>query len=1582
MNISLLFQDLIKRGAKLWIEEEQLRCQGSGEVLTPEVLAILKQHKSEFLDLLREKTSEHDEYPLSLGQQALWFLHQNAKESAAYNIAAPLRIFSPLDVPAMKRTFQYLADRHPLLRAYFPVEDGKPLQKIRENQNVWFVIVDASDGSEEQLKQRVIQAYQQPFDLKTGPLFRINLFRRTDEDHVLLITVHHIVFDAWSGWLLMDEFSKLYSSITASQTSNLKPLQNSYRDYIQWQTEILAGAEGEKLWQYWQKKLAGEIPVLQLPTDRLRPPMQTFHGATIGFYIDETLTRQLRELAREEGTTLFTVLMAAFHVLLYRYTGQDDLLVGTPTGGRDNRDFTGISGYFVNPVVIRTDCAGKPTFRSFLRQVCDTVLEAIDHQDFPFPLLVERLQPKRSPGFSPLFQVDFTLQKAQVGDFTNLFDVTMETEVTTNWGDLKVKPFVIPQQEGQFDLTLEIIELENSLSGHFKYNNDLFDVDTIKRMAEHFEVLLRGIIQDPVQQITALPLLTQEEQQYLLEWNQTETVYPKDKTIVDLFQEQVEKTPDNIALVFEDRQLTYRELNQKANQLSHYLLSLKTDTDNSPLITGNRLVGICVERSLKMVIGLLGILKAGCAYVPLDPYYPLQRVQFMIEDSQVSMLLTQSHLQERLPTSQMKVIDLEKEWEQIEGYSDENPVRQSGPEDLAYVIYTSGSSGKPKGVMVEHRAFANFLLSMQQRVGLTSTGKLLALTTLSFDIAALELYLPLITGAQTILISRNTANNGESLAHKLVEAQITIMQATPATWKMLIQSGWHQVTPLTILCGGEALPPQLGQTLLKNSQQLWNVYGPTETTIWSTMHNVTLHQEKPELIGQPVANTHIYILDMNLNLTPPGIPGELCIAGAGLARGYLNRPELTREKFIEIELSGHCQRIYKTGDSARWLPDNTSDDANLEYLGRLDQQIKLRGFRIELGEIEAELSKHEAVGEAVVVLLDKVNDPCLAAFFTVTMPIDETVLNVSTLREHLRKMLPDYMIPSYFVQLEKIPLTSNGKTDKKALPNPKEAKIERGTGYIAPRDKLERKISLIWQEVLGIKNIGVQSKFFELGGHSLKAISIIHLIQKELGVELTLQTIFQDHTIEEIAAIIRDHGPKSYIPIEKFPPAEYCPVTHEQRRLWVLSHMEGGGFSFSIPLALELEGVVNLNAFEQSFKKLVKRHESLRTIFTTIDEEPVQKVLEELEFRVGYIDLSQDVNSEERATELADEDAVKPFDLTTGPLVRVTFLKTAKHTHVMLFNIHHIICDGRSLSILVRELGQLYNAIVKGKEDLLPPLRIQYRDYAIWQKKRLAAEAMNTHQRYWHEKLSGEIPVLNLPLDYSRPPLQTYNGDLEKFNIDHEKLEKLNTFSEEREVSLFTLFSALVKVLLYRYTGQEDIIVGCLVNGRNHADLEGQIGFYVKMLALRDQLNGESTFNDFLYQVNETIMEAYDHQDYPFVNLLKELDLSYDLSQPPLFNVHMISQNIEDIEISLEGVDIKPFEQKYPFCKFDLVFVLREEKANVQYRIKYNTDLFKKERIKRMGAHFSELMDSLLENPGLSLNRLNILPKAECRELL
>ncbi|RKZ59825.1 MAG: non-ribosomal peptide synthetase, partial [Candidatus Parabeggiatoa sp. nov. 3] len=975
MNIKQFIEEITQGGAKLWVEGDDLCCEGSSGVLTPEVLDILKQHKTELLSLLRKAVTEPEEYPLSHGQQALWFVHQNAIDSAAYNVAATLRICSKVDSAAMKRTFQFLLDRHPVLRAVFPVQDGQPHIRIQPKQNVWFETIDASDWNEEQLKQQVIQAYQRPYDLAQGPLMRVHMFSHTEQDHVLLITVHHIVFDGWSLWLFMDEFSQTYPAIAMGQTPALPKLQYSYRDYVQWQTDILAGPEGERLWQYWQKQLSGELPVLQLPTDRPRPPVQTYHGATHFFQLDETLTQQLKVLAQTFDTTLFSLLLATFQILLYRYTGQDDILVGIPTAGRNNTNFSGIVGYFVNPVVLRTHCAGNPDFKTFLKKVRDTVLAAIDHQDYPFPLLVERLQPKRMPSYSPLFQVDFALQKAQVGDLTDFSAITSDSAVKMNLGGLEVKPFVIPQQEGQFDLTLEIIESGNALSGNFKYNIDLFNADTIERMIGHFKVLLKGIVQNPQQPITALPLLTAAEQQQLLAWNDTFVDYPHDKTIVNLFEEQVDKTPDAIAVVFEDQQLTYQELNTKANQLAHYLLNLKTGTDNCSLITDNCLVGICVERSLEMMIGLLGILKAGGAYVPLDPAYPAARLAFMLDDAQVPVLLTQSSLKEKLPETQALVVCLDAEAETFSQYRSENVASGVGPENLAYVIYTSGSTGKPKGVLVRHFNVARLFTATQSWFHFHERDVWTFFHSYAFDFSVWELWGALLYGGSLVVVPYWISRSPEAFYELLKTKGVTVLNQTPSAFRQLMtaedQKGNRSDLNLRlVIFGGEALEFQSLTPWFERHgdqiPQLVNMYGITETTVHVTYRPLTLADlnSQGSLIGFPIPDLQAYMLDSHLQPTPIGIPGELHIGGAGLARGYLNRPELTAEKFIKNPFSDDPNsRLYKTGDLARYLPDG-----NIEYLGRIDNQVKMRGFRIELGEIEAILVQHPAVQENAVIV--------------------------------------------------------------------------------------------------------------------------------------------------------------------------------------------------------------------------------------------------------------------------------------------------------------------------------------------------------------------------------------------------------------------------------------------------------------------------------------------------------------------------------------------------------------------------------------------------------------------------------------
>ncbi|NEP57131.1 MAG: amino acid adenylation domain-containing protein [Symploca sp. SIO2G7] len=919
-------------------------------------------------------------YPLTHSQQALWFLYKLAPESSAYSIAFTARIRSQLNVPAWQRALQALIDRHPTLRTTFGQGDAEPFQQVYEYQEVCFEEIDAATWDWDKLTGKVIEAYQRPFDLGRGPVLRVNLFTRSAQDYLLLLTIHHIAVDGFSFGILLDELRLLYEAENTNRAISLPPIKWQYRDFVQWQRKMLASPVAENLWNYWQQQLAGELPVLKLPTDRPRSPIQNNQGASHTFELTEELTGKLREMAKAQGATLYMTLLTAFQVLLHRLSGQDDIIVGSPIEGRSQSEFAETVGFFVNMVALRVNLAGNPTFSALLSQVRQTVLDAIAHQDYPSPLLIERLQVNRDPSLPGLFRTSFNLLKLE--EMTADYELSVSTKTTAreDWGGLRLEPFVIPQQEGQYDFALDMMETTQSLFGIFKYNTDLFDATTMARIAGHFQNLLAAIVSNPQQQVELLPLLSEREKQQLIDdWNATQTEYDLSRCLHQLFEEQVEQTPDAVAVVFEDQQLTYRELNARANQLAHYLQKL--------CVKPEVLVGICVERSLEMVVGLLGILKAGGAYVPLDPSYPQERLSYMLADSGMEVLLTQQSLLESLPQNQAQAVYLDSDWGAIEQYSQENLDVGVGSDNLAYVIYTSGSTGQPKGVQICHHSVVNFLNSMSHSPGLAQEDTFYAITTISFDIAALELYLPLTVGAKVVVASREVTSNPDGLLSDLFLSKITVMQATPATWQMLLASGWSSNYPLKVLCGGEALSAQLAHQILETGSELWNLYGPTEATIWSTIYQVganktvTTTKDTFSSIGRPIANTQIYILDKHLQPLPLGVAGKLYIGGDGLARGYLNRPELTKKKFIpnpfdKSNFNNQKSKLYKTGDLARYLPDG-----NIEFLGRIDDQVKIRGFRIELGEIETALSQHPSVQQVVVLAQgDNLEDKHLVSY--------------------------------------------------------------------------------------------------------------------------------------------------------------------------------------------------------------------------------------------------------------------------------------------------------------------------------------------------------------------------------------------------------------------------------------------------------------------------------------------------------------------------------------------------------------------------------------------------------------------------
>lgn len=1081
-----------------------------------------KQKRAFLAQLLREKASNtKSSYPLSYGQQALWFLYQSAPESSAYNTAFAVRIRSEVDLGSLKNAFQKIVNRHPCLRTTFSMRDGKTVQEVHGYQDVCFEEIDASSWSEDELNRKAIEAYQRPFDLERGPVLRVTLFSRSDRDRVLLLNIHHIVNDGWSLWMLLEELGVLYTAQTTGKKAFLSPVTSSYADYIQWQTNMLASSQGEQLWNYWKSQLAGDLPTLDLPTDRPRGPIQTYRGASYPLKLNQKLTQKLKQLAQNEGVTLYMILLAAFQVLLHRYTGQEDILVGSPTSGRSKSEFNSIIGYFVNPVVLRANLSGNSTFKEFLGQVGQMVLDALDHQDYPFPLLVERLQPNRDFSRSPLFQALFVLQKPHKKELADLITPSKK-ETRVSWGSLELEYFPMTTEEGQFDLTLEMVEANESLFGLLKYNTDLFDIARMAQMAEHFKTLLEGIAVDSEARLSELPLLTATERQTLLkEWNKTQTEYPQSQCIHQLFETQVEQTPDAVAVVFEDQQITYQELNIRANQLAHHLQALGVKPEVP--------VGICVERSLEMVVGLLAILKAGGAYVPLDPAYPQERLTYILSDSQLPVVLTMKGLSETLPSHNAKVVYLDADREIIAQQSKENLVSGATVNNLAYTIYTSGSTGKPKGVLVNHANVTRLFDAVQSWYHFNKQDVWTLFHSYAFDFSVWEMWGALLHGGRLVVVPYWISRSPKAFYDLLYKERVTVLNQTPSAFRQLIRAeetldSTKDLSLRLVIFGGEALELQSLKPWFERHgdkfPQLVNMYGITETTVHVTYRPLTMadSSESSSLIGRPISDLQVYILDRHQQLLPVGVPGEMYVGGAGLARGYLNRPELTNERFIPNPFSDRPDaRLYKSGDLARYMPNG-----DIEYLGRIDHQVKIRGFRIELGEIETVLGQYPTVREVVVLAReDKPDNKRLVAY---VVPSPEQAPTANELRRFLKEQLPDYMVPSVFMMLNTLPLTHNGKVDRRALPIPNTSRNPQEASFVPPRDRLEQQLAQIWSEVLNVYPIGIRDNFFDLGGHSLLAVRLTAQIQQQFGKNLPLATLFQGATIEQLANILRQQS--------------------------------------------------------------------------------------------------------------------------------------------------------------------------------------------------------------------------------------------------------------------------------------------------------------------------------------------------------------------------------------------------------------------------------------------------------------------------
>ena len=1090
---------------RLSADGDRLRCQAPQGALTPSLKAEIFERKSEIIAFLNQANRNSQEsiqpisregnLPVSFAQQRLWFIDQLEGQSAIYNIYRMLHLSGQLNLKTLEQAFQVIVERHETLRTSFQVVKDSPVQVLVPELSFTLPVIDLQslpiDEQSAQVQKLVKQEAQKPFDLTEAPLLRVTLLHLDEKSHILVLIIHHIISDGWSMGVLIRELSSLYQAFCKRTPNPLSPLSIQYADFAHWQRDWLQGEVLSKQVNYWKGQLKDAPQLLELPTDYPRPPVQTFQGRREYFQLNAELTQKLTIVSQQSKTTLFMTLLAAFATLLYRYSAQSDIVIGSPIANRNRSQIEPLIGFFANSLALRINLQGNPSFNELLSQVRQIALDAYDHQDLPFEKLIEELQPERSLSYSPLFQVMFVLQNAPSSSL--------------ELPDLTLTSLDVDTETAKFDLLLSINETEQGLKGVWEYNTDLFDGETITRMGSHFKLLLEGIVTNPGQRISQFPILTEAERhQLLVEWNNTQTDYPKDKCIHHLFEEQVKKTPDTVAVWFDEQKLTYRELNNRANQLAHYLQTLGVKPED--------LVGICIERSLDMIVGLLAILKAGGAYVPIDPTYPPERITYMLEDAQVGVLLTQNSLVKELPVGNTQRIGLDSQWQLISQQSPDNLLTNVTSNNLAYINYTSGSTGKPKGVEVLHRGVIRLLFGIDY-VHLDSKQRLLQMAPISFDAATFEIWGALLHGARCVLFPE-TVPTTQTLRNAIQTHNITTLWLTSALFNAIVAEDAEALSGVQqLLTGGEVLSvnPIKKALAALPSTQIINGYGPTENTTFTCCY--CLPKQLPETdssisIGRPISNTQVYLLDAYLQLVPIGVIGELYIGGDGLARGYLNRPELTAEKFIRNPFSNQPNaRLYKTGDLARYRADG-----NIEFIGRIDNQIKLRGFRIELGEVEAVLSQHPQVQEAVVIAReDQPGNKRLVAYFISNL--EQSITH--ELRSFLKTKLPDYMVPSAFVQLDTLPLTPNGKIDRRALPQPEIEETVSST-FIPPRNSTEEQLAMIWSSVLGIEQVGIHHNFFELGGHSLLATQVISRIRQVFEMELPLRALFEVPTVAEL----------------------------------------------------------------------------------------------------------------------------------------------------------------------------------------------------------------------------------------------------------------------------------------------------------------------------------------------------------------------------------------------------------------------------------------------------------------------------------
>ncbi|NOQ25911.1 MAG: amino acid adenylation domain-containing protein, partial [Bacteroidales bacterium] len=1544
MNIESILSKLYDLGIKISVVENKLKIQATKEKVPAYLLDDIKSNKLELIAYLKGKGKKNefieiknielkDYYSLSSAQKRMYLLQQFDLTSTAYNMPNLIPLEKEADKEKIEEVFKQIIKRHENFRTSINIVDEVPVQLI--SKDVEFKIEKLSIEKPEIENTR--NKFIKPFDLSKAPLLRAAIIDIKGEDSLLMIDMHHIISDGISHTILENEFQSLLSG----EELSLLPLQ--YRDYSQWQNSKGQQERVKNQEQYWLTKFEGEIPVLNLPMDYVRPLMQSHEGAIVNFVLSKEETEGIKSFTKENDLTLYMSLLSAFSILLSKLSGQNDIVVGTPIAGRNYADLENIVGMFINTLSIRNEVKGEETIQEFVSNLKQTVLGAYENQNYQFEDLVDKVSVERDTSRNPIFDV--------------VINLLNQTEHSVDLAGIDNQNYIHTSDISKFDLTLTAADYGEQLMLSFEYCTQLFKAETIDRFIVYFKKIVSQISQNPEKELSELEIISAEEkQQILYAFNDTQVSYPSQKSIPQIFDEQVKEFSKKIALEDKHNSYTYQDLDEESNKIANYLIKCG--------VKEGQLVGLMAGRTSEMIIGILGILKTGGAYVPIDPAYPKERVNQLIEDSGINILLSTEAIdfECNLSGGIINISDLE-----IKESSTDLSLPSISSSNIAYVMYTSGSTGTPKGVVIEQKSVLR-LVQNNQFFPFHSEQKILLTGAPVFDATTFEIWGALLNGGSLYIASNEVIINSELLGECIRKNSITSLWLTSSLFNQLLDQDESIFDTLKfLLIGGDVLSVKHINKVRRRNKDLIiiNGYGPTENTSFSTTFNIDKEYKGTIPIGKPISNSTAYIFDKSNRLQVVGVSGELLVGGDGLAREYLNNPELTREKFIENPYKPE-ERLYKTGDLARWLPDG-----NIEFLGRIDHQVKIRGFRIELGEIESVLLKHENIKENVVLAIEKNNEKYLCAYI-----VSKEELNHEELKTYMSVQLPDYMIPSYFVELDSLPLNANGKVNRKALPSPE---IKAGDDYVAPSNEIEEKLVKIWSEVLKVpqEEISTTASFFAIGGHSLKATILVSKIHKELSVKLPLKEIFRQQTIKKMAACISEVSKLSYSSITFAEKKEYYALSSAQKRLYFIQQMDIQSISYNMPIVIPMGLGIKTESLENAFAGLVSRHESFRTSFITINNEPVQRIYDKVDFKLDKKETTRE-NLEKDIKEY-----IRPFDLSKDLLIRACLMNVSNKQSVLVVDMHHIISDGTTSNIVREDFLKMFNG------EKTAPLKLQYKDFSNWQNKLIAKGGLKSQETYWKDLFSGDIPMLNLQTDYKRPENFTFKGDTCRFSLNEDETSLLKDLGKGMGSTLYMNILAVLNTLFYRFSNQEDIIIGSGIAGRQHSDLQGISGMFVNTLAMRNYPNGDKTYLDFLKEVSDNSIAAFENQDIQFEDLVDMLNIDRDISRNPLFDVSMLVQNFGEILSDQESEDLGGKIEHLPklnitrsTSKFDMTFFVWETVNKTDISIEYYTGIFKRETIEKYIRCFKSIVSSIIKNPKVKLKEIELLSQEEKQQLL